>query len=51
MILEVDEKDVTGELVSSMQMGSVVKIPTARSVVFAMISGLTIPMPAADGRR
>ncbi len=48
MILEVDEKDVTGELVSSLQMGSVVKIPTARSVVFAMISGLTIPMPASD---
>jgi hypothetical protein len=33
MILEVDEKDVSGELVASMQMGSVVKIPTARSVV------------------
>ena len=48
MILEVDEKDVSGELLSSLQMGSVIKIPTARSVVFAMISGLTIPMPAAD---
>jgi hypothetical protein len=47
-ILEVEEKDSDGELLPSLQMGSVVKIPTSRSVVFAMISGLSIPMPAAE---
>jgi DNA helicase HerA-like ATPase len=47
-LLEIDEVDAQGVLSRSLQMGSVVKIPTARSVVFGMISGLTIPMPALE---
>jgi len=47
-LLEIDEVDAQGLLSRSLQMGAVVKIPTARSVVFGMISGLTIPMPALE---
>lgn len=47
-LLEIDEIDAQGVLSRSLQMGSVVKIPTARSVVFCMISGLAIPLPALE---
>jgi uncharacterized protein len=47
-LLEIDEVDAQGVLSRSLQMGSVVKIPTARSVVFGMICGLTIPLPALE---
>jgi hypothetical protein len=48
VLLEIDELDIQGPLARSLQMGSVAKIPTLDSVVFGMISGLTIPMPATE---
>jgi hypothetical protein len=33
----------------SLQIGSLVRIPTAQSVVYALVNGLAIPMPKALG--